>query len=178
MIFTFNGTAVYIYGSKRPNHGIYSGELAPYSQIGYVLTSVSIDGGDALLQSGRGGNPGDFQALLYQKEDLDPGKEHNIVVTNLPSRTDRAGESFAFIRQGWTEAYQVGYSERGLYLDIDYVVVQTAVSDKIYTTTVDDTSPYCKFVGGWGDVPPRLPARYYNTTAHVTSVADDSVTCR
>jgi hypothetical protein len=76
------------------------------------------------------------------------------------------------------KAYQVGYSERGLYLDIDYVVVETAVSDKIYTTTIDDTSPYCNFVGGWGNVPPRLPARYYNTTAHVTSVKDDSVTCR
>ena len=94
MIFTFNGTAVYIYGSKRPNHGIYSGELVPFSQIEYVLILVSLDGGDALLQSGRGGNPGDFQALLYQKEDLDPAKEHNVVVTNLPSRTDRAGELF------------------------------------------------------------------------------------
>ena len=31
MIFTFNGTAVYIYGSKRPNHGIYSGKLVPSS---------------------------------------------------------------------------------------------------------------------------------------------------
>jgi hypothetical protein len=98
MIFTFNGTAVYNYGSKRPNHGIYSGKLVPSSQVGSVLTSVSLDGGDALLQSGKGGNPGDFQALLYQKEDLDPSKEHNIVVTNLPSRTDRAGESFIFNR--------------------------------------------------------------------------------
>lgn len=68
--------------------------------------------------------------------------------------------------------------KRGLYLDIDYVVVETAVSDKIYTTTIDDTSAYCNFVGGWGDVPPRMPARYYDTTAHVTSVEEDSVTCR
>lgn len=28
MFFTFNGTAVYVYGSKRFNHGVYSGELA------------------------------------------------------------------------------------------------------------------------------------------------------
>lgn len=26
MSFTFNGTAVYVYGSKRRNHGVYSGE--------------------------------------------------------------------------------------------------------------------------------------------------------
>jgi hypothetical protein len=25
--FTFNGTAVFIYGSKRFNHGVYSGKL-------------------------------------------------------------------------------------------------------------------------------------------------------
>jgi hypothetical protein len=64
------------------------------------------------------------------------------------------------------------------YLDIDFVVVETAVSDKIYTTRIDDTSPNCEYVGGWGDVPPRMPARYYNTTAHITSVIDDSVTCK
>ena len=29
---------------------------------------------------------------MYQKEVLDPAKEHNVVLTNLPSRTDRAGE--------------------------------------------------------------------------------------
>lgn len=33
-----------------------------------------------------------MQALLYQKEDLDPTKEHSVVVTNLPSRTDLSGK--------------------------------------------------------------------------------------
>ena len=95
MTFTFNGTAVYIYGAKRFNHGIYSGKHVPSSKLDLFSLSVSLDGGDALLQSGRGAASGDFQALLYQKEDLDPAVEHNVVVTNLPSRTDRAGESIA-----------------------------------------------------------------------------------
>lgn len=72
-----------------------------------------------------------------------------------------------------------GYGgETTLYLDIDFVVVETAVSDKIYTTTLDDTSPYCEYVGQWGNSPPQVPSRYYNTTAHYTSSSDSSVTCK
>lgn len=26
MVLTFNGSAVYVYGSRRPDHGIYTGE--------------------------------------------------------------------------------------------------------------------------------------------------------
>ena len=31
MTLTFNGTAVYVYGAKRANHGFYSGELTGWS---------------------------------------------------------------------------------------------------------------------------------------------------
>jgi len=71
-----------------------------------------------------------------------------------------------------------GYGETQLYLDIDYVVVETAVSDKIYTTTIDDTSSYCEYLGAWGNSQPQMPTRYYNTTAHYTWTVDSSVTCK
>jgi hypothetical protein len=83
-------------GPSGPIMGFILVSSSHFTKFDLFWVSVSLDGGDALLQSGKGGNPGDFQALLYQKEDLDPAKEHNVVVTNLPSRTDRAGESFTF----------------------------------------------------------------------------------
>ena len=42
MTFTFNGTAVYVYGAKRPNHGYYEGEqivpgLNPMKMLPWIL---------------------------------------------------------------------------------------------------------------------------------------------
>jgi hypothetical protein len=90
MTFTFNGTAVYIYGAKRSNHGTYSGKRFFRNNKAVLANlTVSLDGGDPLLQLGRT-DPRTIQALLYEQQDLDPNREHIVVVTNLPSRTDRS----------------------------------------------------------------------------------------
>jgi len=40
MTYKFNGTAVYVYGAKRQNHGAYSGQLL-FTTIGLNLTADS-----------------------------------------------------------------------------------------------------------------------------------------
>jgi hypothetical protein len=56
-------------------------------------SSVSLDGGPPLLQSGAKTSPEEYQALLYRQDDLDRDKEHTVVITNLPSRSPPLGRS-------------------------------------------------------------------------------------
>ncbi|WWC64615.1 uncharacterized protein I303_107226 [Kwoniella dejecticola CBS 10117] len=70
MEYRFNGTGTTVYGSKRPNHGVYGVKVDDTPEERY-------DGvGDSV-----------FQAMLFQKMRLDERKEHIIRVTNYPSAT-------------------------------------------------------------------------------------------
>ncbi|CAE6466326.1 unnamed protein product [Rhizoctonia solani] len=74
---TFNGTAIYIYGAKRPNYGHYT---------------VSVDGtektrSDAYAPQQPGGDDGLFQQLLFSQTDLE-NKLHEVVLAN-----DSGGDS-------------------------------------------------------------------------------------
>lgn len=61
----FYGTACYLFGAKRPNHGQYT---------------VTIDNGSPSSFDGLS-DPDQFQQLLFSKTDFDLGN-HTITVTN------------------------------------------------------------------------------------------------
>ncbi|KAJ4483478.1 hypothetical protein J3R30DRAFT_1786194 [Lentinula aciculospora] len=67
--FTFNGTGVELFGSKRGNHGLYQ---------------VSIDGTTFPAVSGEATDPGIFQTSLFSKTDLKQGL-HTVVLENQGS---------------------------------------------------------------------------------------------
>jgi len=62
---TFNGTAVWIYGAKRANHGPYNVTLD-----GRVFTDDGFRDGEL------------FQQVLFAAVDLDPTRPHTISITN------------------------------------------------------------------------------------------------
>ncbi|KAF8747689.1 hypothetical protein RHS02_00044, partial [Rhizoctonia solani] len=66
---TFRGTAIYVYGAKRSNHGYYR---------------VAINGEENPAVSGRppSGQPNQFQTLLFSKEGL-PDGENTMELTNI-----------------------------------------------------------------------------------------------
>jgi hypothetical protein len=63
MQLKFKGSAVYIYGAMRNNHGLYSAQM---------------DGGNVVYQLGYAAGA-DIQALLYSQAGLDPDQEHTLV---------------------------------------------------------------------------------------------------
>ncbi|QRW23868.1 hypothetical protein RhiXN_10192 [Rhizoctonia solani] len=66
---TFRGTAIYVYGAKRSNHGYYR---------------VAMNGEENPAVSGRppSGQPNQFQTLLFSKEGL-PDGENTMELTNI-----------------------------------------------------------------------------------------------
>jgi len=83
MTLTFNGTAVYVYGAKRTNHGFFSGESKP-CDIADVL--AQLDGGSVALISSFA-NPNEFQQVIFSAGGLSANQEHTVVslrsLTNL-----------------------------------------------------------------------------------------------
>ncbi|KAJ3781168.1 hypothetical protein GGU10DRAFT_278067 [Lentinula aff. detonsa] len=67
--FTFNGTGVELFGSKRGNHGLYQ---------------VTIDGTIFPAASGEATDPGIFQTSLFSKTDLEQGL-HTVILENQGS---------------------------------------------------------------------------------------------
>ncbi|KAJ3857642.1 hypothetical protein EV368DRAFT_29846 [Lentinula lateritia] len=67
--FTFNGTGIELFGSKRGNHGLYQ---------------VSIDGTTFPAASGEATDPGIFQTSLFSKTDLEQAL-HSVVLENQGS---------------------------------------------------------------------------------------------
>ena len=70
--FVFRGTGVYIFGAKRPNHGLYS---------------VSVDGGtpkqfDGYEPKRSNGDDGLFQVPLFVQTGM-ADKKHDVVLTNI-----------------------------------------------------------------------------------------------
>ena len=63
MQLKFKGSAVYVYGAMRGNHGLYSAQL---------------DGGNLVYQLGYSEEP-KIQALLFSQGGLDPKNEHTVV---------------------------------------------------------------------------------------------------
>lgn len=64
--FTFNGTGVQLFGSKRGNHGFYQ---------------VQVDGVAFPAINGANVDPGSFQDVLFSTDTLSQG-EHELIVTN------------------------------------------------------------------------------------------------
>ncbi|EJD03095.1 uncharacterized protein FOMMEDRAFT_156465 [Fomitiporia mediterranea MF3/22] len=73
--FTFNGTGVWLYGAKRPNHGTYSVLLDRVQKF----TGLSGSRSDGLRDLNARGN--EFQAVLWGISNLSPGP-HEVVITN------------------------------------------------------------------------------------------------
>ncbi|KAL0574697.1 hypothetical protein V5O48_007255 [Marasmius crinis-equi] len=64
--FSFTGTGIELFGSKRNNHGGYQ---------------VTLDGTSFPSQSGQAADPGTFQTSLFSRNNLNEGI-HNITLTN------------------------------------------------------------------------------------------------
>jgi hypothetical protein len=65
MSLTFNGSAIYVYGAKRGNHGLYS---------------VQVDDGSVQYQLGYSPDPA-IQSLLYAQGGLSTDQSHTVVRT-------------------------------------------------------------------------------------------------
>ncbi|KAF9268650.1 hypothetical protein L218DRAFT_852939 [Marasmius fiardii PR-910] len=64
--FSFTGTGIEVFGSKRLNHGNYQ---------------VQLDGSSFPTQSGTAADPGTFQTSLFSRTNLNDGP-HTIMITN------------------------------------------------------------------------------------------------
>ena len=78
MRLRFNGTAIYIYGARRGNHGLYSGTYRPNIPYGLLMAIVKMDNGNPVYQLGYSKFE-DIQQLLFYQAGLDANSEHTIV---------------------------------------------------------------------------------------------------
>lgn len=91
MSFEFNGSAIYIYGSKRDNHGAYQGMFGSRSmpEIHELMDmTVQLDTRDPVTMSGLGPEGGEFQTLLYGSNDFPATRPHRVTITNRPALTE------------------------------------------------------------------------------------------
>ena len=72
MSFSFNGSAIYVYGAYRSNHGAYS-----------AIIDGATSGG---LLNGFSANA-QFQVPIFFTENLNPTRGHTVVLTNRPDLT-------------------------------------------------------------------------------------------
>ncbi|WVN84917.1 uncharacterized protein L203_100053 [Cryptococcus depauperatus CBS 7841] len=122
------------------------------------IYSTQLDGGSISYQSGYSADA-KFQQVLFAASNLSSDQEHQVVLTNLPSQTDVKDKGIS----PW-------------WFDVDYAVITTPTSGEIFTTEFDDTSSFVSYFGtGWTAGPPLQPDKYYNSTAHITSVVGDSM---
>ncbi|KAL1734883.1 hypothetical protein EV714DRAFT_280895 [Schizophyllum commune] len=82
MSFTFNGSAIAIYGSKRFNHGRYQNQIV--DRADRVFLQIKIDGDFVTEQDGHA-DPDQFQQELFSADDLDAGL-HTVELTNLEQK--------------------------------------------------------------------------------------------
>ncbi|KAJ9111348.1 hypothetical protein QFC19_001116 [Naganishia cerealis] len=75
----FNGTGIWAYGAKRPNHGSY---LATLDGVGTYFSGLASD-------------PELFQTVLFSQTGLDPNTEHTLTLANAYSQ-DPGGNKFYF----------------------------------------------------------------------------------
>ncbi|CAE6437700.1 unnamed protein product [Rhizoctonia solani] len=80
---TFHGTAIYLYGAKRNNHGYYR---------------VAVNDEPSIPMSGRpeAGAPEEFQTLLFSRQGLESG-EHTLRMTNVHEDSNRVWVDIDFI---------------------------------------------------------------------------------
>ncbi|KAK4685712.1 hypothetical protein P7C73_g4437, partial [Tremellales sp. Uapishka_1] len=141
----FNGTAVYIYGAKRDNHGVYTAQL---------------DGGNLQYIVGYA-NPSEFQQVIYTAAGLSATSEHTLRLTNVPSQTNPPANATL---QWW--------------FDVDYAVITTSTTGKVYTSKMDNTDPAIVYSGsGWSPGGADLD-KYYNSTVDVSSKPGDAMSFR
>lgn len=82
----FRGTAIYIYGAKRPNHGFYRVGVDAEPSIQY----------DGYKEAQADGADGIFQTLLFSRYGLANG-DHNVTLTNIVNRADRPYVDIDFV---------------------------------------------------------------------------------
>lgn len=78
MRLKFNGTAIYIYGARRGNHGLYSGSYRRVIPYETLMAIVKMDNGNPVYQLGYSETE-DIQQLLFYQAGLDANSEHTIV---------------------------------------------------------------------------------------------------
>lgn len=95
MVLTFNGSAIWVYGSKWFNHGAYSGMSVPSTFISRIYTdhTVQIDDRDLVRKTGTSEDRV-FQSVLHYEGDLDTGKEHTIVGLCVFPATESVADGF------------------------------------------------------------------------------------
>ncbi|WVQ84455.1 hypothetical protein IAT38_006607 [Cryptococcus sp. DSM 104549] len=119
--------------------------------------STQLDGGSTSFQLGYSVTAL-FQQVLFQASGLSTDTEHEVILKNLPSQSSVAGST----NTEW-------------WFDIDYAVITTSTTGKVYTTEYDDASTAVQYFGsGWGKGPPLSPD-YHDQTAHITNALGDSM---
>ncbi|TYJ57093.1 hypothetical protein B9479_002194 [Cryptococcus floricola] len=112
--------------------------------------STKLDGQATVYHTGYSATP-QFQVPIFQASSLSPDMEHQLLLQNWPSYTNASGTN----NTEW-------------WLDVDYAVITTSTTGKVWTTSYDDQSPEMRYVGlGWRSNP-DMGDGYYNQSAHIS----------
>ncbi|WWC64625.1 uncharacterized protein I303_107236 [Kwoniella dejecticola CBS 10117] len=118
--------------------------------------SVALDGSDSTYMSGHT-DQAQFQAELFSVDELPTDIEHTIVMANHPNST--ANQTMKW------------------WFDIDHMIITHPIpeGEEIYTTTIDDTSPYVTYDQGW-NATGTGDSQYYNATLHTSTIPSSTMT--
>ena len=98
MVFNFNGTAVYMYGGRRSNHGLYSGTSTGIPAA-VQLTDVTVEIDDTSLEyQSSYGIPDEVRQLLFSATGLSADRGHTVV----SNRSQASG--IAQLRQSYSSS--------------------------------------------------------------------------
>ncbi|WVF73067.1 hypothetical protein IAT40_007886 [Kwoniella sp. CBS 6097] len=143
MVFTFNGTGIALYGSKRPDHEV---------------CGVRIDDENEVYVSSYAKTP-EFQRQLFMRDDLPADEEHTITVINYPNKRD-------------PNAPSSNSTDRSLDIDhiivtlpISGPLYTTILDDSSSAITYDTTWASMNDA----DTDTNAGSSYYNATTHSTS---------
>ncbi|EIW72230.1 hypothetical protein TREMEDRAFT_58390 [Tremella mesenterica DSM 1558] len=92
-----------------------------------------------------------FQTPIFVATGLAADKEHTVILTNLPSQTSPPANATV----QW-------------FLDIDYVIITTATTDKVFTNIFDDSHPSFSYDNTWVAQTNVVKPPYYDLTSHLS----------
>ncbi|WWC71974.1 uncharacterized protein I206_105933 [Kwoniella pini CBS 10737] len=120
----------------------------------HATYSVELDGLGPIYMSGHTDNP-QFQAELFRADDLPIDREHRLTMTNRPNST--ADQSMKW------------------WFDVDHIITSQPISDDIYTTLINDTSPYVTYDQGWKATGVD-GSHNFDSTRHVSTIPSSTLT--
>lgn len=190
MFLNFNGTAIYVYGAMRTNHGLYSSTFQtcstrPTSSLTWTL--AQLDGGQVGFFLGSA-DSNKFQQDIFQAKALNPNVKHTVVgsfthhanteetdcsqrITNLPSQTSPPPNATNRYFLESTTSSSPPLCTLRLWSPSQLTPDRDA-DTKVWTTTYDDSSSIFSYTSTFS---PAAQNDFYNNTMHTSSNVGDSM---